>query len=384
MTKYTVNLQIRKERPDRTGRCLIRIRVFYNKKSKYVSTGIKVKPEHWDDCSQKIVHSVPNAREMNFKIHEQLQNYTKELLDVERITGSLDTGKIDKIVKNNDLFDFYAYANNFFNTFKEQFKEETLLTYARDLEKLKEFAPQLLIHDITGEFIAKYHQFLIHVRNNEQNTCNKALKPIKKVLTYARDVDHIISTNPFKVYNIAKAKTTPTYLTMDELKILWNVVIHDKKMAGSLYYTGLYILFSCYTGLRYQDLKQIHGGEVIKGDRIFLTMVKGQEPLNLPLLTQAKTIQALIGNHKILSNQKGNEYLKIIQDIAGLSKNLTWHVGRHTMAMMLADLGFDKEVCAVLLGHKSLKSTAVYHRISSTRGNQEVARVQQKLNELGL
>lgn len=387
MSDYSICFKLRTDQPDIHGKCMIRLRVIMNRETKYVSTGIKVPPDAWEDASEKIVHTYPNAKQLNFKLNEFKLNHERELLNVERITGNLTAAKVEAILAKKDIFDFHDYAAKYFETFKIEFKEETLETYGYDLEKLKEFAPRLSLHEITPEFVARYHNFMVTVRGNSQNTCNKALKPIKKVLRYAREVDKIIKDDPFKVYNISKEETIPTYLTMDELEQIWDLVVNHPKPLYHYHHSvriqSLYFLLSCYTGLRYSDLTKIQSGEVIKNDRVFLIMQKGQEPLSLPLLSRAKKLIPLIGNAKILSNQKGNERLKILQQIAGLNKDLTWHVGRHTMAMMMADLGFDKEITAVLLGHKSIKSTAIYHRISSSRGNKEVANLEQKLAEVG-
>ena len=384
MSIYNLRFELRKDRPNRLGKCQIRIRIPFKGKSKYISTELNIHPDHWSDEAQCIKHTAPNATQLNHKLAQLKLDYEKEILDLERITGNLDETKLNKVLAKEDIFDFHKYAEDYFKTFKNKFKEETLETYSYDLEKLKEFRPKLSIHEWTPELVAQYHTFLIEVRGNSTNTCNKALKPIKKVLRYAREVQHIIKSDPFKVYNIGKEKTLPEYLETNEIESLWNICVNDSmEIYPTLKFTGLYFLLSCYTGLRYSDLSQIHNKNIIKNDRVFLVMVKGQDPLSLPLLTRAKKLVKLIGDKKIISNQKGNEYLKILQDLAGIKKSLHWHMGRHTMAMLLSDLGFDKEVTAILLGHRSIKSTAIYHKISKSRASKEIEDLQKKLDEIG-
>lgn len=383
MSNFILTLQLRKDRADRLGECQIKIRVVLNRKSKYVSTGIKVHPKNWDSINLCIKHIAANAGQLNYKLSELKLNYERELLNIERMTGSMTEAKMEKILAKENTYDFHQYAARYFQNFSKQFKAETLKTYKHDLEKLQEFKRTLLLSDWTPELVAQYHHFMVNVRGNSQNTCNKALKPIKKVLRHAREVDHLIKDDPFKVYNIGKEETIPVYLEHQELAILWDMLVDNPvEMYPTLRMTGLYFLLSCYTGLRYSDLAQIHETDIIKNDRINLTMVKGEFPLRLPLLNKAKILIKLIGNIKVISNQKGNEYLKEIQKIAGLEKSLHWHMGRHTLAMTAADNGLDKDVTAVLLGHKSIKSTAIYHRISNQRGNKEVEMLQDKLDQI--
>lgn len=383
MSSFNLMLQLRKDRADRLGKCQIRIRAVLNGKSKYVGTGIKIHPNNWDSSNQRIKHIAPNAGQLNFKLSDLKLNYERELLNVERMTGSITEAKMDQVLAKENSYDFHKYAERYFKNFSKQFKEETLKTYRYDLEKLQEFRRTLLISDWTPEFVAKYHHFMVNVRGNSQNTCNKALKPIKKVLRHAREVDHLIKDDPFKVYNISKEETIPVYLEQYELAKLWDILVNNPlEMHPTLRMTGLYFMLSCYTGLRYSDLAQVHNSNIIKDNRISLTMVKGQDPLRLPLLKEAIILLKLIGDKKVISNQKGNEYLKVIQKLAGIKKDLHWHAGRHTLGMMAADNGLDKDVTAVLLGHKSIKSTAIYHRISNQRGNKEVEILQSKLDSL--
>lgn len=89
------------------------------------------------------------------------------------------------------------------------------------------------------------------------------LKPIKKVLGYAREVDKLIKDDPLKVYNMEE--TIPIYLEHQEIAVLWEMLVDNPiEMYPTLRMPGLYFLLSCYTGLRYSDLAQIHESDIIK------------------------------------------------------------------------------------------------------------------------
>lgn len=66
----------------------------------------------------------------------------------------------------------------------------------------------------------------------------------------------------------------------------------------------------------------------------------------------------------VLSNQKMNENLKLLQELAGISKNLTTHLARHTFAttITLAN-GVPIETVSRMLGHTRLATTQVYAKV---------------------
>src|SRR3954465_16077159 len=135
MTTYSIAYKLRTDRPDKQGKCVIRLRVIMNRDIKYVSTDIKIPVDAWDEAAEKIIHTYPNAKQLNYKLNELKLNHEKEMLDVERITGSLTAEKVDTIFAKKDVFDFHEYAKKYFETFKLEFKDETLETYGYDLEK---------------------------------------------------------------------------------------------------------------------------------------------------------------------------------------------------------------------------------------------------------
>lgn len=68
------------------------------------------------------------------------------------------------------------------------------------------------------------------------------------------------------------------------------------------------------------------------------------------------------------SNQKVNAYLKELGNICGISMNLTFHMARHTFASTVAlDNGVPIDSVSKMLGHRSIKTTQIYARVSETK-----------------
>ena len=153
-------------------------------------------------------------------------------------------------------------------------------------------------------------------------------------------------------------------------------------------------IFCCYTGLAYIDVKQLKRSEIIKGidgqQWIFTTRQKTDTASRIPLLTQALQIIQKYENHPecadqdkvlpVLSNQKMNSYLKEIADVCGISKELTFHIARHTFAtsVTLAN-GVSIESVSKMLGHKNMRTTQHYAKILDSKVSEDMQLLRKKL-----
>jgi site-specific recombinase XerD len=82
----------------------------------------------------------------------------------------------------------------------------------------------------------------------------------------------------------------------------------------------------------------------------------------------------------ILSNQKLNGYLKEIADLCAISKDLTFHVARHTFATTVTMMnGVPIESVSKMLGHKKIATTQHYARIVDQKVGEDMNILAQKI-----
>ena len=65
----------------------------------------------------------------------------------------------------------------------------------------------------------------------------------------------------------------------------------------------------------------------------------------------------------LMTNQKCNEYLKIIAQQADIHMNLTFNVGRHTFATWELSNGVDIATVKDMLAHSSIEMTITYAKV---------------------
>lgn len=174
----------------------------------------------------------------------------------------------------------------------------------------------------------------------------------------------LIAENVLLDYRPKKVRTYRQALTIDQVESIERVLM-DGRAPEKIRTVARWFLFSCYTGLRYADLKGLRWASVVDG-QLILWQNKTSERVVIPLIYKAKKLMGAPGNgfvFGIYSNQKCNEYLKVLAAWAGIDQNLTFHIARHTFATVALNNGIALEVVSALLGHQDIKVTRIYAKM---------------------
>ena len=75
-----------------------------------------------------------------------------------------------------------------------------------------------------------------------------------------------------------------------------------------------------------------------------------------------------------------NAYLKEIADLCEITKELTFHIARHTFATTVTlSNGVPIESVSKMLGHKSIKTTQHYAKILDKKVSEDMAFLKERL-----
>jgi site-specific recombinase XerD len=244
------------------------------------------------------------------------------------------------------------------------------------------------ISRLNYEFISEYEFWLKSVRKCDHNTTMKYLSNFRKIVKRCL-LNGWLQKDPFLGFKMPKREVERTALTEKELQEMTSKTFSAERLT----LVRDIFLFSCYSGLAYADVKKLRRTDIIIG-------VDGEKWINskrqktdvtarIPLLPPALVIIEQYHNHPacllegrilpILTNQKMNAYLKEIADLCSITKNLTYHIARHTFATTVTlSNGVPIETVSKMLGHRNLKTTQHYARILDTKISMDMKHLRNK------
>ena len=75
--------------------------------------------------------------------------------------------------------------------------------------------------------------------------------------------------------------------------------------------------------------------------------------------------------------------IRAVAKRCGITKHITWHQSRHTAATtVFLSNGVPIETVSSMLGHKSIKTTQIYAKITKEKLNQDMESLAAKLNTI--
>lgn len=182
----------------------------------------------------------------------------------------------------------------------------------------------------------------------------------------------IISENPNRLLKkeekklVCKNDSNRPHLNIEEIKTLIRTPCKNAAVKKAF-------LFACFCGLRVSDIKTLKWSDIRKetdGICISKKMIKTKQVVTIPLSENALAWMPNKGNAKLddlvfclPSYFTINYQIKQWAKEAGLEKNITFHVARHTFATALLTMGADLYTTSKLLGHQNIKTTQVYAEV---------------------
>lgn len=276
---------------------------------------------------------------------------------------------------------FYETALQYLNKEKYDLSPYSVRSYYWNLKKISDFMPKLDLAELKAETILEYKRHM-QMRGNGPVTINKGLS-VFRIFVNKMAADGLVKNNPFDKIKVGRIYTRRGFLTMRELKNLYlNFEYHRNMLTKTECDTMRVFLFSCFTGLRYNDLRSLDANEIFDW-KIRKQMHKTGEPVYIPIPLQARLLlpEKLTSGpvFRVVENSYFNRTLRSAAKKLGYYKRIHCHLARHTFATTCISLGIPLPATCKLLGHRNLETTLIYAKYVDTFLDKEM----KKFRKLG-
>ena len=232
-------------------------------------------------------------------------------------------------------------------------------------------------------FIKELENFFSLERGFKLNTTAGYLSMLASLL---KDLHkrHIIDTYPFIGYSIRWDVGSPRFITRAEVERIAS--LDETQLQSYELVSRDMFLFSCFTGLSYTDVYHLTEAHLFEEGGITWIRKPREKTAKLchiPLLPEAKAIieryrgiHARAFRHEppqgyllpIPGCDTVNIHLKKIARLCGITKNLTFHVSRHTFATTIClENGLPIETVSKMLGHRFISTTELYAKVTKSK-----------------
>ena len=389
----TVSIVFRSNKINKKGEAPVHIRITKDRKAKYITTGVMVHENDWDDANKRI-KSRGKSREAsetiartNAKIWKQFNDIQNEVLKVDLPKRAISSKAIRETVVGKKPQMFFPFADQYAERIQI---EERIGTYDRVctvINKLKAYKSELYFSDVTPQFLKGYETHLTKL-GNKVNTIHSNFKIIRAIFNEAFRQDLVdFENNPFLRYKMKTEKTNRVYLTEEELKSFEGVdTTEDTRME---LHKNMFV-FACYAGgLRISDVLQLQWKH-FDGSHINFKIKKTGEQItvklpnkSLEILTKYKPVEhspekfifEMLPEDVYQNGAKAldlaltsatayiNKNLKTLAKKAKIDKNVSFHTSRHTWATRALRKGLTIDKVSKIMGHSAIKETQVYAKI---------------------
>lgn len=369
-----------------------------NHKPIEISTRIIVARKMWD-CEKGLVKGRSEETRI---LNEKLKLFKRELDGIEvelRNSGksfTISTIKDFLTGENEKRHDLLSMFMEMMDMQAFKLSKTTNRHYKTSYNYLKEYIGQkysatvFAVSNADYDFIEGFDRWLRVEKGCKDGGASKHHGRLQKFLD-KQTKKRTIAFNPYVQFEINRPESKPRFLSVDELIAIERLNLNSgsklKKVRDGF-------LFCCYTGLSFSDFRRltrshitkINEGQVIVDKRSKSGIgfaIKLMKPATRLLEEYVNDVEVVLSDCLIpsIENQPTNRYLKEIQKLCGIKKNLTFHVSRHTFATtVILNSGGTVDNLKKMLGHSDIKTTQIYAKIFDNSAIQEMDQIDKNLS----
>lgn len=368
-------------------------------------TGLKVPIEYWSSKRQQTKTS--RLYEQGSEVNGMLRRLASEAERIAafyqnagaKLTAEVFKREMDRFRNRGDEIEskltFFQFFENMIQERKgnpQKYKPSSVKVYNTTFNKISEFAeekrPKLDFEHFNHALFGEFTNFLL-AKGFQPNYVHKITSTLK---TFLKEADRR-GVSKELVYKddwlqVSRHDTDAIYLNSEELEILRRLDLSQNERLDRV--RDLFLI-GCNTGLRFSDYSHLKLANIveIKGKPYMRVMTqKTEQKVTIPI---NQTVREILNKYngvppKGLSNQKMNDYLKELGEIAGLDNEIiiitrkggvikeeifpkfeliTSHTARRSFASNAYKAGIPTKSIMQITGHKTEREFFKYIKLNS-------------------
>lgn len=268
--------------------------------------------------------------------------------------------------------------------FRKELDWNTLKAYRIDLKQFFEYVQEDLPEKSRiEEYITDLH------KKYKQKTIKRKIASIKAYYNYLEECE-IIDDSPFRKIKVKfkESKVLPRIIPREEIEQLLNYMYslgkENNNKKEKYWLRDVAVIETLFaTGARVSEVSNIKADSVNLNTGLIRIMGKGgkeryiqiasKDILNVLKRYYDQNVPEIKKSGFFFINSRGGRYteqsirlmLKKYTKAAGIDRNITPHMFRHSFATYLIEEGVDISCVQQILGHSSIKTTQIYIHVAA-------------------
>lgn len=389
----SIKLILRKDKVDHSGDAPLFLRITKDRKSQFLTMGVKLKLSEWDEEKQRVKKNHQNSARLNAFLSQKVAEAEGEVADLSRKKKDVTTRKLKDAIMGKAPGNYFEYVYGRLDKMKGSVKYGVWLNYTSYTQKLEKFvgSRDLFFEDITLSFLNDYKAWMINTRNNNPTTISWTFRLMRKFTKEAiADGVAPATAYPYDKIKISAPNPEKHFLSKAQVEELKNIPMNGN--TNSKYYRDMFV-FCCFAGgLRFSDVLELKWENFVEAEnRIVKVIRKSGRSHNfkigataLEIINRYKTPDTVQSDYifPVLSNEMqyaghGSDHFRVKSTLSrcanlvlrklgkqmNLPFRLTFHASRHTFATNALKNGMRIEYVSKLMDHSSIGITQVYAKI---------------------
>ena len=257
--------------------------------------------------------------------------------------------------------------------------------YVAEFIRKKYKRADMAMNELTEEFIRDYCLYLRNEVGLAQSSVWIYSIPLKHIVTSAH-YNGKIPRNPFAQYHVNPDHKERGFLTENEIKAMSTIKLENPNFAIA---RDIFI-FGCWTGISFVDIKNLTTDNIVDLNGS-LWIVSKRQKTGVPFQIKLMDIPAQIIKRnepfrtgKNLFNIKSydmvNRRIKTVAKMCGIEKTISFHLSRHSFAVLALNYGMPIESVSKILGHTNITTTQIYAKVTNTKLENDISAFENKVS----